>query len=117
MNSFLYEMFQEMITEKIDMSNLGISFISAIILSILLDKVAFQVAWEASPGGALGSIIHYAVRGVTFFVLWVLTYFFLWFDEWIKTNYIVFICYIGTFLFVVFSIVFFKNLCKGARNS
>lgn len=117
MNSFLYEIFQDLITEKLDVTKLGISFISAIILSCLIDKVAFKIAWDASPGGPFGSIIHYAVRAISFLLMWALTYFFLWFDEWIKTNYIVFICYVATFIFVVFSIVFFKALCKGARNS
>jgi hypothetical protein len=105
-------MFQDIITEKLDMANLSISFIAAAVLSYFLDKVAFQVAWDASPGGSFGSIIHYSVRIVVFALLWIMAYFLLWFNEWIKTNYMVFIMYIVTFAFAVASLFFFKRICS-----
>ena len=116
MNSLIYEMFQDIITEKLDMANLGISFVAAAFLSYLLDKVAFQIAWDASPGGTFGSVIHYSVRIVVFAVLWVIAYFLLWFNEWIKTNYMLFIAYSATFAFVLFSFVFFKRICSNTHK-
>jgi len=41
---------------------------------LLLNEIAFQTAWNASPGGRWGSEIHWVVRIPTFIVLWGITY-------------------------------------------
>lgn len=41
---------------------------------LILETAAYIVAWRVSPGGALGSLIHWFVRFLAFFALWALSY-------------------------------------------
>ena len=41
---------------------------------LIIGAISFSVGWEISPGGRFGSIIHWLVRLIAFFVLWVITY-------------------------------------------
>ena len=40
-----------------------------IILGII-GIIAFKIAWEISPGGKMGSLIHWSVRLIVFAILW-----------------------------------------------
>lgn len=41
---------------------------------LIIGAISFSVGWEISPGGRLGSIIHWFVRLIAFFALWAITY-------------------------------------------
>ena len=44
-----------------------------VILSVI-GVFAFAIGWEVSPGGPLGSLIHWLVRFIAFVIMWAVTY-------------------------------------------
>ncbi len=58
----------------IDPLGLPLSAMWEYVILALIGIVAFKIGWEASPGGTVGSVIHWAVRLLAFFALWAITY-------------------------------------------
>lgn len=53
---------------------LPISPIVEYIILLVLGEIAFRIAWNASPGGFGGSVIHWFVRIIAFVIMWATTY-------------------------------------------
>ena len=61
----------------------------------VIGAIAFKVAWESSPGGIFGSLIHWSVRFVVFVVLWAIVYSIIALVQWIFANWWLILCILG----------------------
>ena len=52
----------------------------------IIGAVAFKIAWKVSPGGSLGSVIHYAVRLIAFITMWAITRVVIAVVKWMTEN-------------------------------
>ena len=59
---------------------------------VIINAVAFKIAWDASPGGTFGSAIHWAVRLIAFVIIWAITYGVIALAKWIFANWIIALC-------------------------
>ena len=77
---------------------------------IIINKIAFQVAWDTPPGGEWGSIIHYLVRIPTFLMRGAITYYVIIAGKWILTNWILVVSFlIGLITLVGITIILIKR--------
>lgn len=67
----MYKLVFEFLTDPL---GLPIQWYWEYIIMTIIGIVAFKIAWELSPGGKLGSIIHWMVRVLIFFILWLIVY-------------------------------------------
>ena len=63
----MYKLIFEFLTEPL---GLPVQWYWEYIILAIIGTIAFNIAWEISPGGRFGSEIHWAVRIVAFVVLW-----------------------------------------------
>lgn len=82
----MYKFIFEIITDPL---GLPISLIGEYIILLILNEIAFCIAWKASHGGICGSEIHWAVRIPTFIVLWAIIFGVISFVKWICANWII----------------------------
>ena len=61
----------------------------------VIGAIAFVFAWNASPGGKFGSLIHWIVRLIAFVILWAIVYGFIALMQWIFANWIITLCILG----------------------
>ena len=80
----------------VDPLGLPISVIWEYIILLFLNEIAFQMAWNSSPGGKWGSEIHWAVRIPTFIFLWAITYGVIYTAKWLWTNWILVLSILGS---------------------
>ena len=74
--------------------------------------IAFNIAWEVSPGGVFGSIIHYAVRTVVFIIMWAVTRVIIMGIKWIITNVLLATVIGCVLLLLTISTIIAIRLCK-----
>ena len=75
----------------------------------ILGILAFQIGWVASPGGALGSIIHWSVRLMAFLALWAITYAVIVTAQWIALHWILSLIIIAS---IVISILVITTIIR-----
>lgn len=78
--------------------------------------IAFNIAWEASPGGIFGSIIHYAVRTVAFIVMWAITRSIIALIKWIIANTVLAIAISMGLILMIMSIFFVVLLIRKRKD-
>ena len=61
----------------------------------VIGAIAFGVAWNISPGGRFGSLIHWVVRLIAFVVLWAIVYGIIALVQWIFANWVLILCILG----------------------
>ena len=61
-----------------DLLSLPVSWFWECLILAVTGKIAFAIAWEASPGGFFGSAVHWSVRAIAFFAIWAVEYFLIW---------------------------------------
>ena len=101
----MYKAIFELLKEPL---GLPVSPLYEYLLLFILNEIAFQVSWNASPGGKWGSDIHWLVRVPTFIVMWIILYTVIFVGNWLLANWILvgsiliaFITSIGiTFMFI-----------------
>lgn len=67
-------MFKLIFERLTDPLGLPINDLWEYLILLIIGAISFSVGWEVSPGGRFGSIIHWGVRLIAFFVLWAITY-------------------------------------------
>ena len=67
----MYKLIFELLTDPL---GLPIDTLWEYLILLIIGVISFSVGWEVSPGGSFGSVIHWCVRLITFFVLWAITY-------------------------------------------
>lgn len=61
----------------------------------VIGAIAFVIAWNASPGGKFGSLIHWIVRLIAFVILWAIVYGIIALVQWIFANWVLILCILG----------------------
>ena len=92
-----------------DPLGLPIDAIWEYLILAVIGAVAFWIAWEASPGGRFGSLIHWIVRLIAFVILWAIVYGIIAFLQWIFANWIVSICILSGLIVIVAVIAFMRR--------
>ncbi len=83
-----------------DPLGLPISPVWEFVLLAIISFVAFKIAFSASPGGRLGSEIHWFFRVIAFVVLWAIVYVVIWGGKLIVANWKMILIIAGILLFV-----------------
>ena len=73
-------------TNKVATFGLPIDALYEYVIFLVLNFIAYKIAWDASPGGRWGSEIHWSVRIVVFAVLWAITYGVIAAVKWLLEN-------------------------------
>ena len=61
----------------------------------VIGAIAFGIAWNISPGGEFGSLIHWVVRLIAFVILWAIVYGIIALVQWIFANWVLVLCILG----------------------
>jgi len=69
------------------------------LILLILNEIAFRIAWEASPGGFGGSTIHWTVRTISFVVMWAVAYGIITAVKWIFAHWVLVLSVLGAVLF------------------
>ena len=78
-----------------DPLGLPIDAIWEYLILAVIGAIAFGIAWNISPGGELGSLIHWVVRLIAFVILWAIVYGIIALVQWIFANWILILCILG----------------------
>ena len=81
----MYKTIFELLKEPL---GLPVSPLYEYLLLFVLNEIAFQVSWNASPGGKWGSGIHWLVRVLTFIIMWIILYTVIFVGNWLLANWI-----------------------------
>ena len=103
----------EIITSPFD---LPVNPILEYLLLGIIAIIAFNIAWEASPGGVFGSSIHYAVRTVVFIIVWAITRLIIALIKWIIANTFLAIAITIGLILMVISIFFVVSLMRKRKS-
>lgn len=77
------------------------------ILTTLIGSIAYRIAWNTSPGGPAGSLIHWGVRLITFVVFWGCAYALITFVKWIIQNWDIALIVVVSILLIICAIVLY----------
>ena len=88
----IYSLFFDFLTNPL---GLPIHPLWEYLILAVIGKIAFRIAWNASPGGFGGSTIHWVVRIIAFVVMWAATYAVIAFAKFIIAHWIPIACIIG----------------------
>ena len=75
-----------------DPLGLPIDAIWEYLILAVIGAIAFVIAWNASPGGDFGSLIHWVVRLIAFVILWAIVYGIIALVQWIFANWVLVLC-------------------------
>ena len=78
-----------------DPLGLPIDAIWEYLILAVIGAIAFGIAWNFSPGGEFGSLIHWVVRLIAFVILWAIVYGIIALVQWIFANWILILCILG----------------------
>ena len=78
-----------------DPLGLPIDAIWEYLILAVIGAIAFVIAWNISPGGDFGSLIHWVVRLIAFVILWAVVYGIIALVQWIFANWILILCILG----------------------
>lgn len=78
-----------------DPLGLPIDAIWEYLILAVIGAIAFGIAWNISPGGEFGSLIHWVVRLIAFVVLWAIVYGIIALVQWIFANWVLILCILG----------------------
>lgn len=71
------------------------------VLMAIIGAIAFGVGWDVSPGGPLGSLIHFVVRAFVFVALWLIMCGLIWLVKWIISNWLLIIGIVVAIVLVI----------------
>ncbi len=78
-----------------DPLGLPIDAIWEYLILAVIGAIAFVIAWNISPGGDFGSLIHWVVRLIAFVILWAIVYGIIALVQWIFANWVLILCILG----------------------
>lgn len=109
----MYKFIFELLTDPL---GLPIEPLWEYVILLVLNEVAFLIAWNASPGGKNGSKIHWAVRLPSFFVLWAVAYGAIVAAKWIYHNWIIVLAAVSAIIVIsVIITIIVLHKKKGTR--
>lgn len=65
------------------------------VILLVIGKIAFKIAWDASPGGFFGSTIHWSVRAIAMVAIWAVTYAVIVAGQFVIAHWIPIVCIAG----------------------
>ena len=65
------------------------------VILLIIGKIAFKIAWDASPGGFFGSTIHWSVRAIAMVAIWAVTYAVIVAGQFVIVHWIPIVCIAG----------------------
>ena len=77
--------------------------------------IAFKIAWDISPGGTFGSLIHWGARLGVFVLMWLLVYGIIAICKWLFTNWVIIVSILGGIVAVVLAIFQIQTLKKKGK--
>ena len=83
-----------------DPLGLPIDAIWEYLILAVIGAIAFGIAWNISPGGEFGSLIHWVVGLIAFVILWAIVYGIIALVQWIFANWVVVLCILGGIIVV-----------------
>ena len=88
-------------------SQLGLptNIILEYILTTLIGSIAYCIAWNASPGGPAGSLIHWGIRLIAFVAFWGCAYALIAFVKWIIQNWVIALIIVVSILSIICTII------------
>lgn len=86
------------------------------LILLVIGAIAFQIAWNISPGGAFGSFIHWSTRLVVFVILWALAYGIIAICKWLFANWVLIISIIGAIALIVVVALFIIYRTKKGQS-
>ena len=88
----IYSLIFDLLTDPL---TLPIHPIWEYVILLILGKIAFKIAWEASPGGFFGSTIHWFIRAVAMVAIWAVTYAVIVAGQFVIAHWLPIVCIIG----------------------
>lgn len=85
----MYKFIFSLVTDPL---GLPIHFIWEYLILLVINKLAFKIAWEVSPGGIFGSEIHWLVRLISFVILWAILRAIIVVINFVIANWVIFVC-------------------------
>ena len=110
----MYKLIFEFLTEPL---GLPIQWYWEYIIMGIIGIVAFKIAWELSPGGTFGSIIHWMVRIFIFFILWLSVYYIIFAVKWLVANWLLALITLFVFVAMTTFIILIIHKRKTANKS
>lgn len=93
----MYKFLFDLLTDPL---GLPIDALYEYVILLVLNFIAYKIAWDASPGGRWGSEIHWSVRIIVFVVLWAITYGVIAAVKWLFENWLLIISILGFIVLV-----------------
>ncbi len=93
-------MYKFIFTILTDPLGLPISPLWEYLILVVLNEIAFHIAWDVSPGGTFGSEIHWIVRIFAFVAIWAVAYGVIATVQWLCANWVLVLSVIGGLLLI-----------------
>ena len=104
----MFKLIFELLTDPL---GLPINALWEYLILLIIGAISFSVGWEVSPGGRFGSVIHWCVRLIVFFVLWVITYGAISAFQWVSAHWVACAAaLLGIFAVIITAILVKKRL-------
>ena len=97
----IYSFIFDLLTDPL---SLPISPLWEYVILLIIAEIAFQIAWNATPGGYGGSTIHWFVRIIVFAGMWAVPYAVIAMGQFVWAHWIPIVCIIGGLVAVSISI-------------
>ena len=105
----MYKFLFDLLTDPL---GLPIDALYEYVILLVLNFIAYKIAWDASPGGRWGSEIHWSVRIVVFVVLWAITYGVIAAVKWLFENWLLIVSVLGFIVLVTAATVLIAKRFK-----
>lgn len=102
----MYKIIFELLIEPL---GLPIHFLYEYMILLIINGVAFRIAWDASPGGKWGSEIHWLFRVLSFLVIWFITYSVILALKWIISNWVLLFGVVIALILIFFLVTLVKK--------
>lgn len=103
----IYSLFFDLLTDPL---GLPIHPLWEYIILLVIGEIAFQIAWNASPGGFGGSTIHWFVRIIAFALMWAVTYAVIAVGQFIIAHWIPIVCIIAALVLIgIFTTIILRH--------
>ena len=93
-----------------------ISPLGEYIILLVIGRIAFCIAWDASPGGRGGSEIHWSVRIIAFTAIWAVVYALIAVVKFVIVHWIPIVCIIGGLIIIAAIIVTIHRIKTKRKN-
>ena len=110
----MYKFLFELLTDPL---SLPINQIWEYVILSIVGFVAFKIAWNESPGGPFGSLIHWTIRFFVFVLLWIVTEIIILVCQWLIENWVIAGCVIGGVVVVSIIFAFIRKMLYKKRGN